>query len=191
MGCVYLIKNKINDKRYIGKTILSAETRFRQHLNHAKMGHTHSLLYNAIRKYGRDNFNLSILCFVDNESELGKKEIELIQLHNTMTHNGYNSTGGGEGTSGKKISDNQKDKLRIHNQGRTRAKSGYTGVYQIKGGKKNKWRATISYNQKTVHLGCFKTIEEAAMAYNKKASELYGSSAKLNILHKCYNQVHL
>jgi hypothetical protein len=35
-------------------------------------------------------------------------------------------------------------------------------------------------------LGLFKTPEEAAIAYNKKAYEIYGDNARLNILPDNY-----
>lgn len=54
----------------------------------------------------------------------------------------------------------------------------YRGVYQIKGCKK--CNAKITYKSKRYYLGSFDTQEEAALAYNVKAIELYGDKAKLN-----------
>lgn len=65
-------------------------------------------------------------------------------------------------------------------QRKTSSKTGYTGVY-----KENKrFRAVISINGKSVHLGMFDTAEEAADAYNKKSSALYGNDGKINVLRK-------
>lgn len=61
-------------------------------------------------------------------------------------------------------------------QRKSSSKTGYTGVYQ----ENKKYRAIISINGKAVHLGMFNTPEEAALAYNKKSKELYGSKAKIN-----------
>lgn len=58
--------------------------------------------------------------------------------------------------------------------------SQYVGVYtaNIKG--KEKWGACIGYHNKNHHLGYYQIEEEAALAYDKKAIELYGEDAKVN-----------
>ncbi len=63
---------------------------------------------------------------------------------------------------------------------RTTSKTGYTGVYK----ENNKFRAVISIDQKTVHIGMYVTPEEAAMAYNKRSRELFGDMGKINIINK-------
>lgn len=54
--------------------------------------------------------------------------------------------------------------------------SGYKGVHKSK----NKWRAVIGHNSKHLHIGYFKSKEDAAKAYDEKAKELYGEFAYLN-----------
>lgn len=61
---------------------------------------------------------------------------------------------------------------------KTSSKTGYTGVYK----ENNRFRAVISINRKSVHIGMFDTAEEAALAYNKKSKEIYGDSGKQNVL---------
>lgn len=56
--------------------------------------------------------------------------------------------------------------------------SGYKGVYFDN--KINKWAAKIGYENKTIHLGKFEDIQDAANAYNLKAIELFGEYAGLN-----------
>ena len=56
------------------------------------------------------------------------------------------------------------------------AKSPFKGVMQFR----DKWRARITMNRKTLHLGLFETAVDAANAYNKKAKELFGEFANLN-----------
>ena len=90
--------------------------------------------------------------------------------------------------------DNRKDNLRVcthqqnqMNRGRTNNnKSGYKGVHYKKRTKSminersKPWVAQIYLNDKKIHLGTYKTKEEAALVYNKKAIELYGEFVYLN-----------
>jgi len=55
--------------------------------------------------------------------------------------------------------------------------SGYRGVSWLKNNKK--WQANICFDRKEFYLGCFKSPEEAAREYDKKAKEL-GSEHPLN-----------
>lgn len=58
-------------------------------------------------------------------------------------------------------------------------KSGYKGVFLAQG---KYWAASIVKDRKKIHIGYYKTPELAALAYNKKATELYGEFANLNII---------
>lgn len=50
--------------------------------------------------------------------------------------------------------------------------SGYKGVSWYKAYKM--WRVKIQFRRKTIHVGYFRNIEDAAAAYKEKAEELYG-----------------
>jgi hypothetical protein len=86
--------------------------------------------------------------------------------------------------------DNQKHNLRIctcqeNNMNRSitsKNKSGYKGVSFCK--RTKKWRGDIKKNGKSIPLGRYKTPEEAAHKYNKKAVEIFGEFAYLNIIPK-------
>lgn len=58
------------------------------------------------------------------------------------------------------------------------SKAGYTGVYK----ENNRFRAVISKDRRSIHIGMYATAEEAALAYNKKSLELFGKGGKLNVL---------
>ena len=64
-------------------------------------------------------------------------------------------------------------------QRKTSSKLGYTGVFLDVDGN---YRAMISIDRRMTHIGLFPTVEEAAMAYNKKSRELYGEDGKINII---------
>lgn len=55
--------------------------------------------------------------------------------------------------------------------------SGYVGVTKTKN---NKFRAQITLNGKTYHLGTFDNAYDAARAYNEKAIAFFGLGAKIN-----------
>ncbi|MFX0181968.1 MAG: AP2 domain-containing protein [Candidatus Hodarchaeota archaeon] len=56
--------------------------------------------------------------------------------------------------------------------------SKYKGVYWSKS--KKKWQAYIKKNNKRYHIGTFTEEDEAGLAYNRKALELFGEFACLN-----------
>lgn len=56
------------------------------------------------------------------------------------------------------------------------ARSPFKGVMQFR----DKWRARITINGKTMHIGLFVSAIEAASAYNEKAKELFGDFTNLN-----------
>ena len=86
--------------------------------------------------------------------------------------------------------DNRKCNLRIATQSQNRMNSvkqtylkkettsKFKGVH--KKHPKRKWSAAISFKGVRYHLGDFNEETEAAMAYDKKAKELFGEFAKLN-----------
>lgn len=63
-------------------------------------------------------------------------------------------------------------------------KSKYLGVSKVMGErlKSEIWCARTKHEGKTIYIGRFATEEGAALAYNKKMIELYGSDCKLNII---------
>jgi hypothetical protein len=64
----------------------------------------------------------------------------------------------------------------------TRQKSSqYRGVCYDK--QHDKWKASIKYQGKKIHIGQFKTQEDAALAYNNKAIQLLGNKAVLNVIN--------
>jgi|ERR1700728_1460568 len=89
-GIIYLITNLVNGKMYVGQTIKTASARFVQHIWTAnnKDGH---LIHNAIRKYGSENFKISIIDAAFTAEELDYKETWYIQSLNCLDRKiGYN-----------------------------------------------------------------------------------------------------
>jgi hypothetical protein len=66
-----------------------------------------------------------------------------------------------------------------HNRSPSKGKtSNFKGVCKVKG--TQKWKASLGFKGEVYNLGHYDTEEEAALAYNKRASELFGEYAKLN-----------
>lgn len=95
-GSIYMIKNTINDKVYIGQTCQSITERWKGHLKRVKEESKKYKLYNALRKHGVSNFSIVPLEINIPYDQLDKKEIEYIKSYDSF-ENGYNSTPGGDG----------------------------------------------------------------------------------------------
>lgn len=110
-GVIYIIKNKINNKVYIGKTKRCFSKRYEsegegiervlglyEKLKNANRPYNKHL-YNSILKYGKENFEVNEEFFVAKTKEsLDKKEIYFIKKYKSNDiRYGYNKTGGGDG----------------------------------------------------------------------------------------------
>lgn len=91
---IYYIKNKLNGKMYIGQTIKTLEIRLKGHIQCVRSGYNRKL-YNAIRKYGWENFEYGILCKCSSLEELNRMETDYIIKYDTFK-NGYNMGLGGD-----------------------------------------------------------------------------------------------
>ena len=68
------------------------------------------------------------------------------------------------------------------------ASSQYVGVHYRADIKR--WAAAIMYNYKAIYIGVFKQEKDAALAYNKKAKELFGKFACLNQIEEPSQHTH-
>jgi len=150
---VYKITNLIshikqpNDKFYIGITIQELKKRFEHHCTAGKRHIT-----NAIKKYGKNNFNVEIIDKANSITELKNKEIDYIKKLKPY----YNKTLGGDGVFGYKHTEETKKKLSLtaknrkattetikklsginnHNYGKPAWNRGLKGVNNVLFGKK-------------------------------------------------------
>ena len=93
-GRIYIIRNSINDKVYIGQTQVSLKLRFQNHLSAARRGKDY-IIGKAIRKYGEDKFYIELLeeCTIE---ELNEREKYWIAFFNSTDNKfGYNISIGG------------------------------------------------------------------------------------------------
>lgn len=118
LGRIYLITNMVNNKKYVGQTIKPIDKRLKEHFKAAFVENRKSIIYKAIRKYGKDNF--TIICVQDNivVSDLDVLEKYWIQYYDTFGKNGYNATTGGNQC---RISEETKLKISIALTGKSRS----------------------------------------------------------------------
>jgi len=124
---VYKITNLVNGKVYVGRTTLTAASRWRRHLSAAHLGKGSPYLGAAIRKHGVEAFTVETIYEAKTNTELSAMEIFFIVLHQSnLRENVYNLTLGGEqGLLGYKHSEETKRKIAAGRQGMNHPMYGY------------------------------------------------------------------
>ena len=120
MAFIYLLYCPQSGKGYVGQTIMTWGKRWTRHKNSAKSGSSLAI-HCAIRKYGEDAFEMSVLQECSTIDELNTAEVFHIKQQNTLAPNGYNLTPGGHSYSGWKASPETKAKQRIAKLGKKRS----------------------------------------------------------------------
>ena len=114
-GVIYVIRNKINNKLYIGQTVNNFHRRYGSNL----LKNTHNQhLKNSIQKYGIENFEIDEeFDIAYSKEELDKLECLYIDIYDSI-NNGYNNqTGGSNG----KHTEETKQKISEANKGKKRS----------------------------------------------------------------------
>lgn len=107
---IYILKNKINDKIYIGQTWRPLKNRF----NNGYSGNPY--LFNAIKKYDKNNFYYEVLTIAHTQNIANYWETYFINKYNSLDRNiGYNIK---EGGSNGKLSEETKKKLSEFRKGK-------------------------------------------------------------------------
>jgi hypothetical protein len=150
-GYIYCIENKLDGKKYIGKSSRSMGARWREHIKHAMLGKK-SKLYEAMRTDGFVNFSFNIIeqkfC---TSQELDDLEVLYIQKYDSHI-NGYNSDVGGTG--------------------RKRADRDITKISSIAG---------VSHGRKSVIGTCLSTgVETTYNSLNDAAKAVGGYGSKIS-----------
>lgn len=111
MAHIYLIRNLINGKGYVGQTITSVERRFSLHKTGAAKG-SRLALHCAMRKYGVQNFSVVELATCD-RALLNDLEEHYIKTLGTFIGDGdgYNMTSGGDAPERVSVQTRQKQSL--------------------------------------------------------------------------------
>lgn len=157
MGFIYLIKNTINSKCYVGQTIQkNVKNRWRAHKNlHG------TILYYAFAKHGIDNFEFSVIMEVSDE-QLDEMETFEIETRNTVTPYGYNIESGG------------KSRKIVHIDSRSKMREAKLGEKNFNFGKPRteETRTRIGL----AHVGLTHTEETKALISSKKKGTQVGEN---------------
>lgn len=169
---VYMHKNKINDKVYIGMTGNIPRKRW-------KYGHGYkkSYFYNAIKKYGWDGFNHIILKENLSFEEAEEWEKFYIQKYNSTNKScGYNIAIGGGVNRGYHLSEERKENLRKKLSGENGSFYGRRHTDETKQKiSESKHKPVLQYTMNGKYLCRYNSVKEA--------------SEKNNICHSNISQV--
>ena len=107
-NCIYMYENKINGKIYIGQAINFNK----RHSDHCKPSNKNTYIDRALKKYGKDNFDIYILIEnLESQEELNFYEKLFIEQYDSLAKNGngYNITNGGYSHPWKNKTEEEKD----------------------------------------------------------------------------------
>jgi group I intron endonuclease len=113
---LYIITNLVNGKQYVGITT-DPDKRKSQHFTGCNGS---KLVFQAVKKYGIENFTFEILYEGDKEY-IKSLEIKIIETLGTMIPSGYNLTAGGDGCWDYKASEETRQKISKLKQGKSRS----------------------------------------------------------------------
>lgn len=175
MHYIYVIKNSVNDKVYVGQT---------HDFSQRKAGHLHSAkkndmrpLYCAMREIGATNFVFEILEECEDKVLAAEREKYWVERFNSF-NSGYNLTSGGGyhiGNKGRKFSEDHKRKIAEANSG----KRTLTEESRRKMSESAKRRLADNHPMRGKHFS-----EDVRVAMSQAKKELYASEKGEEIKQK-------
>lgn len=179
---IYKWENRINHKCYIGQSI-DLNKRLAHHFSNIKNNRYDNPLYRAIKKYGLENFDVTIIEVLeasdDLKSKLDEREVYYIQKYNSYGKNGYNQTLGGDGgILGYKFTDEQREHVAKNSTKVAEEKSRRVYMYNIKTNYIQMWidvkhaAEHLKINRATIRKACLDQIhlikEEWVLGYSEE-----------------------
>lgn len=171
-GIVYLAVNAANGKKYVGLTTKTLFYRWRQHGYFAKRG-SRLPIHRALRKYGANSFDVSVVAQCNSHQEMLAAEIAAIAEHSSLYPAGYNLTAGGEGHYGLKRSAETRARIGRAHKGRKRSADQIEQLRQAKLGAKLSLAARRAISRAVIAEGIeYPTIGDAAAALGVASSTI-------------------
>lgn len=132
---IYTITNIVNNKIYVGSTVVKFSTRKSQHLSKLRNNtHANRYLQYSFNKYGEDTFKFEVLEECSKEFCLSQEQYWINMLNVCNRKHGYNINPTSSNCAGRKLSDEHKNKIRIKNIGRKRSKESIEKMKKAKKG---------------------------------------------------------
>lgn len=170
MYTVYIIRNTINDKKYVGETITSLKTRWNGHKANARRGNSKMRIARAMAKNGINNFYIEPIYYTESITELYAIEEFLIDAWNlTDPNKGYNTL-------------KSKHHLGIHRQ-----KPVYQ--YNLDGEYMQEFKS-LTEAQKITGANHISSVANKKGMYNSSKGFLWSYEKKENIEPKNHKQIH-
>lgn len=171
---IYKLTCKVNNKVYIGKSV-TINRRLNRHKN-CKTPKDNFYLHNAIIKHGWDSFTVEILELFENfdrikdNDTLLEREAFYIKLYDSTNKlKGYNRCEYSTDCTGRKLTEEHKEKLRQCNLGKKMSKDAIERTRQAKLGKPRSEETKEKIRQKK--LGVKLSEEHKEKLRNRKLSE--------------------
>jgi group I intron endonuclease len=188
---VYIHTNLVNNKVYIGITKQDVKKRWGNGYPYKRS----PAFYNAIKKYGWNNFSHEVLYTNLTKQQASDKEKELIKLYQSNNNKyGYNIESGG--ISGKEISMETRKKLSINNGkywlGKKLPESIKNKISETKKGTKYgnaiiKSRRVNQYDLNGKYIATYDTMTLASKMTSVPYQNI--SMCCRNIIHKTHNYI--
>ena len=187
---IYKWTNKTNGKIYVGKTTKTLPHRTRTHINTANVGSTLPI-HNAIRKYGKEGFDIEVIATALDIDQLNELEIKFIKEYDCRSPKGYNLKLGGESAEWhpeSRAKASKSAKLRIKADGGAQLLSALAKGREVLKGKDpwNKGKKATEQakkNQSEAHIG--------QKAWNKKAIYCIETKEQFESLHAAASKLGL
>jgi group I intron endonuclease len=147
---VYKITNLFYGTSYIGQTVETLQSRWRDHISSAARGSRY-YFHNAIRKYGPDAFSIEVLQECKSRKEMDFAEKFYISTLNTKAPFGYNLTDGGGGMKNYHHSEETRKKISKSLEGNTRqaGKRSEESIQRMRVAQRKAWDARGECSEET------------------------------------------
>lgn len=186
-GFIYLFKNKLNQKCYVGQA-MDIERRYREHIYYSNNNPIQPI-HKALAKYGVENFEFKVLEFLPNcdKKQIDEKEQYYIHKYQAYTR-GYNCSLGGEGNLGLHHTEETKKLIGEKSKNRSSESNRKIGE-KLKGrkyeGEELKRRIQNLKENASPKAVAWHKSEEGLQWHKKQGEYLKGKNFKKLIKHIC------